>query len=157
MHSLKLPSPFHAEIYNYLQMQRRGQEFRRETEDPKIHDRVLNIQRGVLDQLLHASVLQRLTDSKMYGNKYSLNAALKDITNGVFLEDLGASVSTIRQNLQEEYVGRLINIVDSKGTYSYTSKSAAFGEVQRILKWMETPYGSDCRNSSTQSSYSLCN
>ena len=132
-----------SEIYNYLQMQRRGQEFRRETEDPKIHDRVLNIQRGVLDQLLHASVLQRLTDSKMYGNKYSLNAALKDITNGVFLEDLGASVSTIRQNLQEEYVGRLINIVDSKGTYSYTSKSAAFGEVQRILKWMETPYGSD--------------
>lgn len=132
-----------AEIYNYLQMQRRGQEFRKETEDPKIHDRVLNIQRAVLDQLLNGTVMQRVTDSKMYGNKYSLNAVLKDITNGIFMEDLGASVSTIRQNLQEEYVSRLLNIADAKSSYAYTSKSAAFGEVQRILKWMETPYGSD--------------
>ncbi|HRH56028.1 MAG TPA: zinc-dependent metalloprotease [Chitinophagales bacterium] len=131
------------EIYAYLQMQRRGYDFRKESEDPKIHDRVLNIQRAVLDQLLHNTVMQRLTDSKYYGNKYSVNAMLKDVTNGIFMEDLGASVSTIRQNLQEEYVGRLLNIIDTKSSYSYTSKSAAFGEVQRILSWMETPYGSD--------------
>ena len=132
-----------TEIYTYLQMQRRGYDFRKESEDPKIHDRVLNIQRGVLDQLLNNTVMQRLTDSKFYGNKYSLTAMLKDVTNGIFMEDLGASVSTIRQNLQEEYVSRLLNIVDPKSGYSYTSKSAAFGEVQRVLGWMQTPYGSD--------------
>ncbi len=106
------------EIYNYLQMQRRGQEFRSETEDPKIHERVLNIQRAILDQLLHATVMQRITDSKMYGNKYNLNAVFKDITNGIFIEDLNGTISTIRQNLQEEYVSRLLNITDSKSGYA---------------------------------------
>lgn len=130
-------------IYTYLQMQRRGYDFRRENEDPKIHDRILNTQRAVLDELLNNTVMQRLTDTKLYGNKYSVNAMLKDVTNGIFMEDLGASVSTIRQNLQEEYVSRLLNIVDTKSAYAYTSKSAAFGEVQRILAWMEANTGGD--------------
>jgi hypothetical protein len=130
-------------IYTYLQMQRRGYDFRRENEDPKIHDRILNTQRAVLDELLNNTVMQRLTDTKLYGNKYSVNAMLKDVTNGIYLEDLGASVSTIRQNLQEEYVIRLLNIVDAKSAYAYTSKSAAFGEVQRILTWMEANTGGD--------------
>ena len=137
--AFKVPS----EIYNYLQMQRRGQEFRKETEDPKIHERILNMQRGILDQLLHNTVMQRITDTKLYGNKYALNSVLKDITNGIFMEDLGSSVSTIRQNLQQEYVTRLLNIIGEKSSYSYTSKAAVFGEIQRILKWMETEYGSD--------------
>ena len=130
-------------IYTYLQMQRRGYDFRRENEDPKIHDRILNTQRAVLDELLNNTVMLRLTDTKLYGNKYSVNAMLKDVTNGIFIEDLGASVSTIRQNLQEEYVSRLLNIVDAKSAYAYTSKSAAFGEVQRILAWMEANTGGD--------------
>ena len=130
-------------IYTYLQMQRRGYDFRRENEDPKIHDRILNTQRAVLDELLNNTVMLRLTDTKLYGNKYSVNAMLKDVTNGIFIEDLGASVSTIRQNLQEEYVSRLLNIVDTKSAYAYTSKSAAFGEVQRILTWMEANTGGD--------------
>ena len=132
-----------TELYNFLQMQRRGQDFRKETEDPKIHERILNIQRGILDQLLNSTVLQRITDTKLYGNKYTLNAVLKDITNGIFIEDLGASVSSIRQNLQEEYVSRLLSIVDTKSAYAYTSKSAAFGEVKRILDWMNAYSGGD--------------
>ncbi|HRG36356.1 MAG TPA: zinc-dependent metalloprotease, partial [Chitinophagales bacterium] len=130
-----------TELYNFLQMQRRGQDFRKETEDPKIHERILNIQRGILDQLLNSTVLQRITDTKLYGNKYTLNAVLKDITNGIFIEDLGASVSSIRQNLQEEYVSRLLSIVDTKSAHAYTSKSAAFGEVKRILDWMNAYSG----------------
>ncbi len=132
-----------TEIYNYLQMQRRGYDVKRDGEDPKIHDRILNIQRGVLDQLLNATVMQRITDTKFYGNKYNLNAVLADLTNAIFIEDLGTAVSTVRQNLQEEYVTRLLNISDPKSSYNYTSKSAAFGEVQRILKWVETPNGAD--------------
>lgn len=132
-----------GELYNYLQLQRRGFDNRKGTEDPKILERFLNIQKGVLDHLLNASVMQRLTDSKFYGNKYSLNAMLADLTNGIFIEDLGASVSTIRQNLQTEYTTRLISILDNKSNYDNTTKAAVFGEVGRILKWMETPYGSD--------------
>ncbi|MCB0508686.1 MAG: zinc-dependent metalloprotease [Chitinophagales bacterium] len=131
------------DIYNYLQMQRRGYDFRKETEDPKIHERILNIQKGVLDHLTNNTVLQRLTDTKLYGNKYSANSMLRDLTNGIFIQDLGASVSTIRQNLQTEYVNRLIKMAAKNSTYAYTSQAAAFGELQRILKWMETGYGSN--------------
>jgi hypothetical protein len=58
------------QIYNFLQMQRRGSGFNKETEDPKIHDRILNMQKATFDQLLHSTVLQRIADTKLYGNKY---------------------------------------------------------------------------------------
>ncbi len=131
------------DIFAYLQMQRRGYDFRSENEDPKIHSRILNAQKAVLDQLLNNNVMQRITDSKMYGNKYPLTSVLKDATNGIFLEDLGGTVSSIRQNLQEEYVSRLLNIIDDKSAYSYTSKSAAYGEITRILAWMKSNTGGD--------------
>ena len=137
-----------SEIYNYLQMQRRGYDFRKEPEDPKIHDRILNIQKGVLDQLLNNTTMQRLTDTKLYGNKYGIDVMLRDVTNGIFLQDLGASVSSIRQNLQEEYVARLLAIISDKSTYAHTSKSAVFGEVDRISKWMQSAAGG---NLATQS------
>lgn len=130
-------------IYAYLQMQRRGYDFRKENEDPKIHDRTLNTQRAVLDQLLNNTVMQRITDSKLYGNKYSLTSVMNDLTNGIFSEDLGGNVSSIRQNLQEEYTSRLLAIIDTKSSYSYLSKSAAFGEVKRILTWMQSNTGGD--------------
>ena len=38
---------------------------------------------------------------------------------------------------------RLLNIADPKSGYAYTSKSAAFGEVQRILGWMQSVSGAD--------------
>lgn len=132
-----------SDLYAYLQMQRRGYDLRRETEDPKIHDRILNIQRGVFDHLLNSTVMQRLTDTRLYGNQYTLNAMMQDLTNAVFKEDLGSSVNSLRQDLQEEYVLRLLNIIDPKSAYSYTSRSAAFGEVQRIQQLMKTYPGAD--------------
>jgi hypothetical protein len=132
------------EIYSYLQMQRRGFDHRSETEDPKIHDRILNMQKGILNHLLNNTVMQRITDTKLYGNKYNLNAMLMDVTNGIFIEDLGSSVSTVRQNLQTEYVSRLLGIAESKSaTYAYTTKAAVFGELKRILNWMETTGAAD--------------
>lgn len=135
-------------IYAYLQMQRRGFDMRRETEDPKIHDRILNIQKGIFDQILNPLVLQRVSDSKFYGNKYTLNSVLADITDGVFAEDLSGAVTTIRQNLQEEYVNRLLNIVDTKSSYAHITKSAVFGEVTKILSMMKSSNSADI---STQS------
>jgi hypothetical protein len=49
----------------------------------------------------------------------------------------------MRQNLQEEYVSRLLGIIDVKSAYAYASKSAAFSEIKRILNWMKTSGGSD--------------
>ncbi|HUM52821.1 MAG TPA: zinc-dependent metalloprotease, partial [Chitinophagales bacterium] len=126
----------------------RGFDMRRETEDPKIHDRILNIQKTVFDQILNPLVLQRVSDSKFYGNKYTLNSVLSDITDGVFAEDLSGAVTTVRQNLQEEYVNRLLNIVDTKSSYAHITKSAVFGEVTKILSMMKSSNSADV---STQS------
>ena len=52
---------FSEEMYSHLQWQRRGWSG---TKDPKIHDMVLNMQKGVLDQLLHQNVLKRISDTE---------------------------------------------------------------------------------------------
>ena len=125
-----------SEVYNYLQYQRRG--YNREgNEDPKLHERFLNIQKGVLDQLLNKDVLQRIVDTKLYGNQYDINKMLTDLTNAIFLDDLN-NPSTIRQNLQGEYIDRLLNIIDEKSGQTYSVKSAVFTQTTQIKKLLAT-------------------
>jgi hypothetical protein len=122
------PEAFHApaELYHRLQMQRRGFEHMGTTEDPKIHERVLTIQRGVLDHLLHPTVLKRISDSTLYGNEYRVLDLMRDLSDAIFQGDRG-SINTFRQNLQAEYVERLAGIVheDPEDAYDHLSRSAA--------------------------------
>src|SRR5690625_5957755 len=97
-----------GKLYAHLQMQRRGFGFFSDTEDPKIHSRVAAIQNNTLNHLLHPSVLQRITDSGLYGNEYSLADVMGDLTSAIFDADAGRSVNSFRRNLQTEYVGRLL-------------------------------------------------
>jgi hypothetical protein len=41
-------------------------------------------------------------------------------------------VNTFRQNLQVEYVNRLIKMLDQKNNYDYVSRSMALAEMKRI-------------------------
>ncbi|NVJ60153.1 MAG: zinc-dependent metalloprotease [Gammaproteobacteria bacterium] len=124
-------------IFAYLQPQRRGFSGYGKNEDPKIHDMVLNTQRKVFDHLLHPNVLKRISDSALYGNKYDLNQFLSDLTQGVFEKDLNGNVNTFRQNLQVEYVKRLIKIVDEKSPYDYLSKASAMAQLSSLEKTMK--------------------
>jgi len=101
-------------LYAYLQRQKRGFNNFGDNEDPKIHDRVLAIQRSVLVQLLHPAVLKRINDSRLYKNEYSLGEYMQDLTDAIFKDDAKSTVSTFRQNLQEYYVARLIQIIKSE-------------------------------------------
>lgn len=125
------------EIYNFLQMQRRGFSFFASTEDPKIHDRVLTIQTIVLMHLLHPNVTKRLTDSRLYGNKYSVTEMTDDLTDAIFKEDLNGSVNTFRQNLQITYVEGLAGILKSK-KYDNLSQSAALAQLNSIASKMKS-------------------
>jgi hypothetical protein len=60
------------ELAAYMQQQRRGYNFFSSGEDPKLHRRVLNVQTAVLTHILHPSTLQRMVDSKLYGNQYEI-------------------------------------------------------------------------------------
>ena len=124
------------DLANYLQQQRRGFGFFGKTEDPKIHETILGIQKSALNHLVHVNVLKRLSDSQLYGNEYTLNEMLNDLTNAVFQEDSKTAVNTFRQNLQAEYVNRLITIAGLKkeSSYDYLSQASALKNLKDILK-----------------------
>jgi hypothetical protein len=124
------------ELVAYLQMQRRGQQFWPITEDPKIHGRTLAIQDRALAHIMHPVVLQRLTDSRLYGNEYSVAEVLGDLTDAIFKEDLKGPVNTQRQNLQMRYVNRLGGILFGAQPYDQISQSAAHYNLQRIERMM---------------------
>ena len=123
-----------ATLYSYLQMQRRGFDFFGTPEDPKIHDRVLTTQRNVLNQLLNPRVMTRITDSRLYGNEYPLAEVMSDLTSAIFDADASGNVNTFRQNVQMEYVNRLVAIISppTKATYDYPSQSAALAALRSI-------------------------
>ena len=127
----------HNEILNYLQTQRRGFNFFGKNEDPKIHDQVMGSQKYVLAHLTHKNVLKRITDSKLYGNKYHLDEYMTDLTNSIFADDLRSNVNTLRQNLQSEYVGKLIVILDDKNGYDNIAQAMALHELNRINRMMK--------------------
>lgn len=139
--SLKIP----ADLLNYLQPQRRGFSHYGKPEDPKINEMVLGIQKHVLDHLLHPTVLKRITDSELYGNTYKLPEMMADLTDGIFVEDLDTSVNSFRQNLQGEYVGRLIKVagLEVDSAHDFPSKSQAAFQLKTIKKLLIANTGND--------------
>ena len=121
------------DLYSYLAMQRRGYNFFGGPEDPKIHDMVLNAQRNVLRHLLHDNTTQRLVDSELYGNKYSLSEMMTDLNSAIFRADISGSVNSFRQNLQIEYANMLAEMVKSE-KYSHHAKSMALYNLKQIDK-----------------------
>ena len=122
------------DLYNYTAGQRRGFNFFRGPEDPKIHARVLGIQRNVLRHLLHTNTLQRITDSELYGNQYKLSEMMNDLNRSVFNADIYGNVNSFRQNLQVEYTNMLIGTLTGKQKSRYTNaaKSMALYNLKRI-------------------------
>ena len=126
-----------ADLYSHLQEQRRLWNFWGETEDQKVHEWTLALQRGVLAQLLHPTVMTRITDSRLFGNEYPLAESMNDLTNAIFAEDQRGEVNTFRQNLQLEYVSRLIDIVTGDDGYDYPSRSMALYYLRTIERMMD--------------------
>lgn len=132
-----------SELYAHMQRQRRLFDFRNTTEDPKLHDWLLRTQKGALEHLLHPTVLERITDSRLYGNTYTVAEVMNDLTDAIFLEDLRGDVNTFRQNLQLEYVNRLTRMVDeeTKGQYDYPSQSMALYQLREIRDLLDGKRG----------------
>lgn len=130
-------------VYAYLLVQRRGFNHFSENDDPNVHARVLAMQKGALSHLLHPNVLLRFTDASMYGNAYKLDAYMNDLSQAIFAEDLKGSVNTFRQNLQMEYVNRLIKALDPKNGYDYVSRGIVVYSLNQIDSWMKGNPGTD--------------
>ncbi len=127
------------EIYNYLQRQRRGFDFFSRSEDPKLHDRFAQFPNAVISHLLHPNVLRRLTDSQLYGNEYSVFEMTNDLTNAIFKGD-GGEVNTYRQNMQIDYVKKLLASLKSTA-YDDVAKSSLLYQVKEIEKMVKGNQG----------------
>lgn len=138
------------DLITHLAAQRRGYNFWDDTEDPKMHERALKTQRDVLDHLLHPVVLARITDTSLYGNGYPLAEVLADLTDAIFVDDLKGEINSFRQNLQIEYVNRLLAIAVPKdgNPYDFRARSSALIELERIEDWMKR-YGKSRSNRSS--------
>ncbi|MEX2336769.1 MAG: zinc-dependent metalloprotease [Fulvivirga sp.] len=120
-----------AELYSHLAMQRRGFNFYKKTEDPKIHNSILASQKMILRHLLHQNTLQRLVDSELYGNSYELAEFMKALNEAIFKADIKKDVNSFRQNLQVEYTTMLISIINSS-SYNNMARSLALYNLNEI-------------------------
>jgi hypothetical protein len=132
-------------LYRHLQTQRRDFDFYGKTEDPKIHDQALSTQKSVLDHLLHPVVLKRLSDSALYGNEYRVADMMTDLTAAIFSADMAGDVNSFRQNLQAEYVSRLVamNGAVSAGGYDQPSRAMALYSLQNLRRDLKAKTAGD--------------
>ncbi|MFN8264952.1 MAG: zinc-dependent metalloprotease [Chitinophagaceae bacterium] len=127
-----------AQLFQYLQFQRRGYNFFGNTEDPKLQNIILGIQITALQSILNSTTLSRINNSGLYGNTYSVADVMSDLASGIFKADLGGAVNLYRQNLQMEFVKGAIAIVEAKTGYDNATKSAAYNTLRKIKGMLAT-------------------
>lgn len=140
-----------AEIMPYLavdSMRHWGNNSNAAQQEYPIHDRILNVQRGVLVRMLNPSTLRRVYDAEMMvpadQDAYTLPEHMTMVTEAVWSEVLEPEasstkftnrtpmISSLRRNLQREYVTRLIDL-------SQQSSWGAPRPVQALSKeWLST-------------------
>ena len=129
-------------LYNYMQQQRRGFDHYGKNEDPKPHKMILGMQKSVLAQLLHPAVMQRISDTALYGNEYSLTQFMDELTAGIFVD--AKKANSISHNVQIEYVNQLIAIagLGKPSKHDHLAKAAALYQLNQIAD-SSSPWGAD--------------
>jgi hypothetical protein len=75
--------------------------------------------------------MQRLNTTTLYGNTYSSADMLNDVNAMIFDEDLKTDVNLYRQNIQTEYVKKVIAILTG-AMYDNASKAAALNTLNEV-------------------------
>ncbi len=129
-----------AQVFPYLQPQRRGFNQAGSGDDYKVTASVMNQQvGGALSHILHPATLQRITNSRLYGNQYSVADVLNDLSSGIFAADLKGTVNVYRQYLQTAFVKQLAMMTDIKMPfYDDVAKAAALNTLKKIKAQMAT-------------------
>ncbi len=140
-------------LLNRLQVQRRGFDSGGTNVDPQPHSSALAMQRSLLDHMMHPNVLTRLTDTRRYGGDYPVSTYMRELTDVMFDADRNTAVNTYRQNLQIEYVTRLIAAASGAGggvqqtpngpqplpNFDYVARSAALASLATVKSIAQAP------------------
>lgn len=143
------PDAFNGDeqVFAYLQLQRRGFNFFTGTEDAKITSSYTGLQTfGGLAHILHPTTLQRITNTRLYGNQYSVAEVMGDLTKGIFSADLAGKVNVYRQYLQTQYVKALSAIISPQtgvSPYDEVAKAGALYTLKKIRSMLSTAVSPD--------------
>ncbi len=122
-----------AQVFPYLQWQRRGFNQPGTGEDYKITGSILAIQTNTtLAHILHPSTLQRITNSRLYGNQYSVADVMNDLVKGIFDADMAGNVNVYRQYLQISFVRGASQLVADNSPLDAVSKGAAYYTLKKL-------------------------
>src|SRR5690606_38850054 len=132
--SVFAPNAFDADtdVFPYLQPQRRGFSQSGNGDDFRVTGNIVSLQvQGALMHLLHPATLQRMTNSQLYGNSYSVADMMNDLQKNIFSADIAGNVNVYRQYLQTAFVKQLVEISkpDNK-TYDDVSHAAALNTIR---------------------------
>ena len=123
--------PINSELLQLVQVERRMFDLYGEHEDPQMHKLILSVQDRVLDHILSPWTLYRISDTQLYGNDYSVNEVINDLTQAIFTGDQNNEVSSVRRNLQTAYVRRLFGIL-AQDYYDELSVAAVYTSLRDI-------------------------
>jgi hypothetical protein len=102
-----------TQVFPYLQRQRRGYD-QGAGEDFKVTSLPASIQYNALIHILNPNTLQRITNTRLYGNTYSVADVMNDLQKGIFDADINGNVNLYRQYLQTTFVELLSTITQGK-------------------------------------------
>ena len=122
-----------AQVFPYLQMQRRGYNQPSAGEDYKVTAVLTSLQvNGTLAHILNPSTLQRITNTRLYGNSYSVADVMNDLVKGIFDADMNGNVNVYRQYLQSSFVRGATQLVGDASPVDNVSKAAALYTIKKL-------------------------
>ncbi|MES2332381.1 MAG: zinc-dependent metalloprotease [Bacteroidota bacterium] len=122
-----------AQVFPYMQIQRRGFNQAANGEDFRTTNSVLTTQvNGTLAHILNPATLQRITNSRMYGNQYSVADVMNDLVKGIFDADIAGNVNVYRQYLQTSFVKGTTRIIGENSPVDDVSKASALYTLKKL-------------------------
>jgi hypothetical protein len=120
-----------AQVFPYLQLQRRGFNQGR-GEDFKATANLNMLATSAFDQILHPATLQRITNTRLYGNEYSVADVMNDLVKAVFDADINGNVNVYRQYLQTSFVKNTTQLVADNSPLDNVSKAATYYTLKKL-------------------------
>lgn len=122
-----------AQVYPYLQIQRRGFNQAANGEDFRVTGNVLGLQvNGTLAHILNPSTMQRITNTRLYGNQYSVADVMNDLVKGIFDADMSGNVNVYRQYLQTTFVKGTAQLIGPTSPADDVSKASALYTLKKL-------------------------
>ena len=87
---------------------------------------------GTLAHILNPSTLQRITNTRLYGNQYSVADVMNDLVKGIFEADMNGNVNVYRQYLQSSFVRGTTLLMAENSPVDNVSKAAALYSIKKL-------------------------